>query len=80
MGKHKRNQNDPLQKARDFDERNEYYTYKGKKAEQQRQENMYGVKQSSSSGDGDGCAIIGLALLSGLGMLGYAAARAKGLA
>jgi hypothetical protein len=74
MAKHARNPNDPAQKAAEFDERDKVYTAEGKRKEAER----YRVVDSSQSGDG--CAIAGLALLSGLSIIGYAAARAKGIA
>lgn len=78
MGKHSRKENDPAQKAKTFDELDEVYTRKGMEKEERRQREAYRV--TDSSGSGDGCAIIGAGLLSGLGLLGYLAARAKGLA
>ncbi|QIN94179.1 hypothetical protein PP459_gp054 [Streptomyces phage Wakanda] len=75
MGKHARDNNDPAQKAKAFDELDEVYTRKG----EEREANRYRVVDSNSK-DGEGCAIAGLALLSGLSIIGYAAARAKGIA
>lgn len=78
MGKHSRKENDPAQKARQFDELDEVYTRKGREKEERQQREKYQVVDSS--GSGDGCAIIGAGLLAGLGTLGYFAARVKGLA
>lgn len=79
MGKHARGENDPAQKGREFDELNEIYTRKGEDKERARRGEL-GRVTDSNSGSGDGCAIIGVSLLSGLSLLGYLAARAKGLA
>lgn len=78
MGRHSRNENDPTQRAREFDELDEVYTRGGREREERRQREAYRV--TGSSAGGESCMVAVLALVSGLCLLGWAIASAKGWA